>query len=86
MALRAGLSLSDLDFDQLWASYVGLGGAMSHSELQAVLEGSRDISDHEHDTIAQALNDHFIVKGQNHPVSYSDDLAAAHPHEEDSTR
>jgi hypothetical protein len=84
MALRAGLSLSDLDLDQLWAGYVGLGGAMSHGELRAALDGSREITDHEHDTIAQALNDHFTAKGQNHPVSYSDDLAAAH--EDDPAR
>jgi hypothetical protein len=73
-ALRAGLALSDLDFDQLWAGYLGLGGAMSPAELHAAMSGEREISDHEHDTVAQALNDHFVVKGQDHPVSYSDDL------------
>lgn len=78
-ALRAGFALSDLDLDQLWAGYLGLGGALSVGQLREVLAGEREISDHEHDTVAQALNDHFVVKGQDHPVSYSDDLRSPSP-------
>ncbi|HEY0814884.1 MAG TPA: hypothetical protein VGE11_16550 [Pseudonocardia sp.] len=76
-ALRAGLSLSDLDIDELWTAYFGLGGSMSMKELVALVEGRLVVSDHEHDMVAQALNDYFTAKGQDHPVSYASDLEAA---------
>lgn len=72
--LRSGLAMSDLDFEQLWSAYVGLGGSMSAGDLRDALNGQREISDHQHDMVAQALNDHFVDKGQNHPVAYSDRL------------
>jgi len=69
--------LSDLDIEELWIAYFGLGGSMSMDELIDLLKGRREVSDHEHDMVAQALNDYFTAKGQDHPVSYSSDLDAA---------
>jgi hypothetical protein len=77
IALRAGLSLSDLDIEELWAAYIGLGGSMSIGELVDLMDGRRLVSDHQHDVVAQALNDYFVDKGQDHLVSYASELDAA---------
>lgn len=73
-ALRAGLALSHLGVDDLWHACMGIGLNLDRAELEAVLDGRRRASNHEHDVIAQALNDHFLERGQDHPVAYSDDL------------
>jgi hypothetical protein len=72
--LRTGLALSTLGFAELWTAQLALGGALSKQELRAVLLGDRELTAHEHDVVAQALNDHFTERGQNHPVPYSDEL------------
>lgn len=70
--LRAGLALSNLTAVQLWVRYIALGGCMSESQLCAVLQG-RDLSGHDYDVIAHALNEHFLDSGGDHPVAYSDE-------------
>jgi hypothetical protein len=72
--LRAGLALSGLDVHELWIAYLGLGGSMTPEELNRALQGDGELLDHEHDLIAQALNDHFVASGQNHPVAYANEL------------
>jgi hypothetical protein len=74
VVLRAGLALSDLELSQLWAAYLGIGGSLTATELTEALYGQRALSEHEHDVVAQALNDYFVSRGQDHPVAYSDDL------------
>jgi hypothetical protein len=74
VSLRAGLSLSELDLPQLWVAYLGLGGTMSAERLEAALRGRHSLSSHEHDLVAQALNDYFTERGQDHPVAYSDEV------------
>jgi hypothetical protein len=75
MALRTGLALSDIGIPALWWSYLGVGGAMSLDHLLDTLRGTQEVSDHEHDMVAQALNDHFLDQGLNHRVAYADELA-----------
>jgi len=75
-ALRAGLALSDLDVGQLWTAYVGLGGSMTTAELIDALAGRLALSGHEHDVVAQALNEHFIGCGHDQPVAYAEELDA----------
>ncbi|MDT7695416.1 MAG: hypothetical protein QOI75_4783, partial [Pseudonocardiales bacterium] len=67
---------------------LALGGSLSQAELESVLRGKENVSDYEHDLIAQALNDHFTDRGQNHPVPYSDDLRhrSSSPGDQPSTR
>jgi hypothetical protein len=74
-SLRTGLALSELDLHQLWVAHLGLGGTLSPTELRAALHGEHTLSAHEHDLVAQALNDYFIERDQDHPVAYSDDIA-----------
>jgi hypothetical protein len=75
MALRTGLALSDISIPALWGSYLGVGGTMSLDHLLDTLRGTQEVSDHEHDMVAQALNDHLLDQGLNHPVAYADELA-----------
>lgn len=61
-----------LSYGELWFRYFELGGMGSALELEAFLYGALAPSDHEHDVIAQALNERFVELGGNHPVPYSD--------------
>jgi hypothetical protein len=74
MSLRAGLALSGMSYERLWFDYLGLGGTFGLKSLIAVLQGEREISAHEHNMIAQALNEHFTERGHNHPVAYAHEL------------
>jgi len=78
-ALRAGLALSGLDVRALWVSYLGLGGTMSLGEVVDTFRGLREVSAHEHDMLAQALNDHFTAHGHDHPVAYATELTPPIP-------
>ncbi|WP_345427082.1 hypothetical protein [Pseudonocardia xishanensis] len=71
ISLRAGFALSELDLAQLWIASLTLGGTLSQAELEAALRGELSLSGHEHDVVAQAINDYFTERGQNHPVAYS---------------
>lgn len=62
-----------LTFAELWVDYVGLGGSLPHSEIRAFMEGRRSISDYNHDLLAQALNEHFLDSGADHPLPYADE-------------
>ncbi len=64
---RAGLTQADL-----WLRYVEVGGMSTALEVEAFLFGTLVPSDHDHDLVAQALNDRFVELGGNHPVPYSE--------------
>lgn len=74
IVLRAGLALGQMSVEQLWVSYLAVGGTMSSAELIQTLLGRREICDYQHDMLAQALNDHFVDLGLNYPVAYTADL------------
>jgi hypothetical protein len=64
---RAGLTQADL-----WLRYCEVGGMSTALEVEAFLFGTLVPSDHDHDLVAQALNDRFVELGGNHPVPYSE--------------
>lgn len=64
-----------LTLAELWLDYVGLGGSLPHSEIRAFMGGRRSISDYNHDLLAQALNEHFLESGSDHPLPYADEPA-----------
>jgi hypothetical protein len=66
--------MSDLELADLWLAYAGLGGQLSLEEVGAVLRGEREPTAYEHDVLAQALNDYYTERGQDHPVPYAGDL------------
>lgn len=53
--------------------YFELGGMDSAIELEAILFGILQPSQHDHDVIAHALNERFVELGGNHPVPYLSD-------------
>jgi hypothetical protein len=63
---RAGLSQPDL-----WLRYCEIGGMSTALEVEAFLFGTLVPSAHDHDLLAQALNDRFLELGGDHPVPYS---------------
>jgi hypothetical protein len=75
--LRAGLAMSELELGELWLAYAGLGGSMGIDEVKATLRGEREPTAHDHNVLAQALNDYFTERGQDHPVPYAGDLDAS---------
>lgn len=74
VALRMGLALSGLQVQELWLSYLEVGGGMSLGQLVRTLRGRRALTPYEHDMVAQALNDHFIGCGEPQPVAPAREL------------
>jgi hypothetical protein len=70
--LEAGLTRSGLTYQELWWRQVAVGGDASPLELEAYLLGLLTMDPHQHDVIAQALNEHFLDCGEDHPVPYSE--------------
>ena len=81
MAINAGERLEaerrriGLDLADLWLGYFGLGGAAKPDEMQAYLRGAITFSALEHNVLAQAINDHSIDLGLDHPAPYADRAA-----------
>jgi hypothetical protein len=76
MSLEAGLRATGLTYEQLWLRQIALGGIASRIELEAYVHGVLTPDPHQHDVIAQALNECFVDSGGDHPVAYAEDLPA----------
>ncbi len=72
LSLFEGLALSGMTNEQVWLRQVGVGGDAADIEVEAYILGLLDTDAHQHDLIAQALNEYFVDHGGNHPVQYSD--------------
>jgi hypothetical protein len=72
MHLLAGMTRSGMSYRELWWRQVAVGGDASPLELEAYLLGLLRLDPYQHDLIAQALNEHFLEQGDDHPVPYSD--------------
>jgi hypothetical protein len=75
LSLRDGFDLSGMTVEQAWLRYVGLGGVEGPAEMARQIRSQAAMDDYEHDLIAQALNEHFLDHGQDHPVRYSPGMA-----------
>jgi hypothetical protein len=71
---------ADLTREELWLRYFELGGMSTAFEVEAFLHGALEPSAHDHDVLAQALNERFIELGGSHPVPYTDGAPARHRH------
>jgi hypothetical protein len=76
-ALRAGLALSELSFNELCIGYLTMGGRLAPAQLRDALDGRATLSSFDHDVVAVVLNEHFLARGLDHPVPYFDELAGA---------
>jgi hypothetical protein len=68
--LQEGLDLADISIEQLWLEQVGLGGTVGLLETEAYVLGLLEADAYRHNLLAQALNEHFLEIGQDHPVAY----------------
>ena len=71
-SLSDGWDLSGLPLTQLWLDYLALGGTSNPEQVQAYARGLLPTDSYQHNLIAQAINDHFTDRGEDHPVSYQD--------------
>jgi hypothetical protein len=70
--LSDGWELSGLTVTELWLRYLAVGGTASPAQVDAYVHGRPDPDSHQHNLIAQAINEYFIDRGEDHPVSYRD--------------
>ncbi len=62
---------SGLSHPDLWIRYFALGGMSTPAEVETYLRYGVAPSSHDHDILAQALNERFSELGRNHPVHYA---------------
>jgi hypothetical protein len=70
LSLQDGLEQSGMSIDELWLRQVSVGGNAGSLETEAYLVGLLVADPHQYDLLAQALNEHFVELGQDHPVGY----------------
>ena len=69
-SLADGWDLSGLSLNELWLRYLALGGTASPAQLEAYTRGRTRPDSYQHNIIAQAINEHFLDHGEDHPVGY----------------
>lgn len=74
-ALLEGLERAHWGTVELWRAALGTGGSFSRGDIDEILAGRLVPTSHEHDVLASALNDHFVGRGEDHPVSYWRELS-----------
>jgi hypothetical protein len=74
ISLEAGMALSGMNYDQLWVRQISIGGAIGSLEIEAYVLGVLNPDPYRHNLIAQAINEHFMDLGGDHPVAYDDSL------------
>ena len=72
--LQAGREMLGLSLGEVWIAYMRLGGNLPPYAINAYLQGGPEISDHDYNILAQALNEHFLDRENNHPIAYVEDL------------
>lgn len=70
LSLADGRRLSGLSWTDLWNRYTALGGSTTPDELRRHVEDDGCPNQHEHNVIAQAINEAFTDQGRDHPVAY----------------
>lgn len=71
--LEQGRIGSGLSLGELFLRYFELGGMSSALQLEAFLYHALEPTTHDHDVVAQALNERYVELGGNHPVPYWSD-------------
>ena len=70
VSLAEGMRATGMDYGELWLRYIGVSGVAGRFEVEAYVLGLLTPDAYEHDVIAQAINEWFIDRGENHPVEY----------------
>ncbi|MFI5845007.1 hypothetical protein ACIA8K_35430 [Catenuloplanes sp. NPDC051500] len=72
LSLADGLRQLRLSDTELWNRYLALGGTGDLHQLRDHVRGGTCPDRHDHNIIAQALNDAFVDEGHDHAVAYHD--------------
>jgi hypothetical protein len=72
LSLFEGLNLAGMNYEQAWLAQVGVGGDAGRLEVEAYILGLLRPDAYHHNVIAQGLNEHFMERGEDHPVGYLD--------------
>ncbi len=70
LSLADGMARSGMRYDELWLRQLGLGGDAGLLEVEAYVLGLLGTDRYHHDVLAQALNECFLERGEDHPVAY----------------
>ena len=70
LSLADGMRLAQLTYLELWTRYLALGGSETINQLRRHIEADECPDDHEHNVIAQALNESYLEQDHDHPVAY----------------
>ena len=74
LSLQEGMRLSGMSYRELWLRHVSVSGTIGEFELEAYVLELLVPDDHQHNLIAQALNEYFLDHGQDLPVGYRDQV------------
>jgi hypothetical protein len=74
--LAEGFTRSGMPYEELWLRQVALGGSAGRLEVEAYVLGLLSADPYQHDLLAQALNECFLERDEDHPVRYSDSATA----------
>jgi hypothetical protein len=77
-AIRLGLQLTDWTISELWIAAFGIGGTLSHRDIDNIAAGEQPATPTEHAILATALNEQLADHGHNRPISYWRDLPPDH--------
>lgn len=69
--LEAARQFLGLSRHRLWEAYFELGGNNSPADVGRHLSGGQQLPRLEHDMLVHALNEEFLDRDMNHPLSYS---------------
>lgn len=72
VGLFEGMTRSGLSYDDLWLRHIAVSGTTGKLELEAYVLGLLVPDAHQHNLIAQAINEYFMDIGDDHPVGYRD--------------
>jgi hypothetical protein len=75
VSLEGGMDLSGMSYSELWMRQVSVGGDLDRLEVEAYVLGVLRPDSYRHNVLAQAINEHFIDHGEDHPVAYDDEFA-----------
>jgi hypothetical protein len=72
ISLEGGMEMSGMDYGQLWMRHISVGGDLDRLEVEAYVLGVLQPDAYRHNVLAQAINEHFMDQGGDHPVAYND--------------
>jgi hypothetical protein len=77
LSLQEGLIRSGMSYSELWLRQLEVGGEAGRLEVEAYVLGVLAVDPHQHDVLAQALNEHFLEHDRDQPVGYWTGISAS---------